>query len=1038
MVIRGTEFAVEVRDDDTAVLTLFDGEVELRASDGRTYAFASGDVVTGRPGEPPRKTAAVTFGDWTAIQWALYYPAILDPEDLGWPAAPDPAIASSWNLYLRGNLPRALAAYPADRVPASPEERLYLAALLLAVGNVDEARQSLDSVPEDHRLAPVAAAHRRLIATVLRQPTPAMHDPASDVRHLASGLLAESYRLQVEGRLPDARDRARAATERSPGFGFAWVRLAELEFSLGNTRAARRALDRGVALTPDNAEAHALRGFVLAAGNRIREARRAFQTALELDPALGNAWLGRGLCRIRQGDLEGGRADLLMAAAAEPPRALLRSYLAKSFVDSTPFRAPPLADKAGHELDLARRLDPNDPTPWLYSALLHQQANRVNAAIADLERSVVLNTNRYVYRSEFLLDQDQAVRSANLAALYADAGMSEPGVREATRAVNLDYANASAHLFLANSYNALRDPRQINLRYEAPWLGEFLLASLLAPVGGGALSQTVSQQEYAKLFQRDGFGVVSDTLWTSNGDWLESAAQVGQFGNFEYAFDALYRSETGQRPNNDLEQLSLSLKARVQLGLADTVFLQGIYHEAEAGDVEQYYDPAEANPYVRTTERHEPLVLAGWHHEWKPGVHTLLLLSPWSARATVVDPANRTPVGYFLPDGSIALDDHPRFQPQPLAYATRYTGFSAELQQLWQAREHTFIGGVRWQTGAFDSEAALDVRKVFGPGPPPVRRYDAAPGLERFSVYAYDQWQVRPWALVTAGVAWDRLEAPFNFTLPPLAVEERATDQVSPNLGLTLTPWKGGVARGAYTRSLGGVSFDQSYRLEPVQVAGFTQTYRGLLPESLVGLVPAQEMETWGVAFEQRLPTRTWLAAGAEVLESAAERGVGAFLFTDTGVEPGALTESLEFRERSLFATAHQLVGDHLALGVSYRLSEAELERVFARVPDRAVDQRSVLHRLVLSARFHHPGGFFARWDSTWSRQSNTEDVSGLAGDEFWQHDFWAGWRFRQRRAELALGVLNLTDQDYRLYPLNYYPETYRERTFAISARFNF
>lgn len=53
MVIRGTEFAVEVRDDETAVLTLFDGEVDLSRRAGPTYPFSSGDVVTLRPGEPP-------------------------------------------------------------------------------------------------------------------------------------------------------------------------------------------------------------------------------------------------------------------------------------------------------------------------------------------------------------------------------------------------------------------------------------------------------------------------------------------------------------------------------------------------------------------------------------------------------------------------------------------------------------------------------------------------------------------------------------------------------------------------------------------------------------------------------------------------------------------------------------------------------------------------------------------------------------------------------------------------------------------------
>jgi hypothetical protein len=62
--------------------------------------------------------------------------------------------------------------------------------------------------------------------------------------------------------------------------------------------------------------------------------------------------------------------------------------------------------------------------------------------------------------------------------------------------VNYDYANYSAHLFLANSYNDLRDPNEINLRYETPAESEFLVANLLAPVSAGPLSPAISQGEY--------------------------------------------------------------------------------------------------------------------------------------------------------------------------------------------------------------------------------------------------------------------------------------------------------------------------------------------------------------------------------------------------------------------------------------------------------------------------------------------------------------------------------------------------------------
>ena len=38
-------------------------------------------------------------------------------------------------------------------------------------------------------------------------------------------------------------------------------------------------------------------------------------------------------------------------------------------------------------VQLAKRLDPADPTAWLYAALLSQRQNRINDAVRDLERS---------------------------------------------------------------------------------------------------------------------------------------------------------------------------------------------------------------------------------------------------------------------------------------------------------------------------------------------------------------------------------------------------------------------------------------------------------------------------------------------------------------------------------------------------------------------------------------------------------------------------------------------------------------------------
>jgi tetratricopeptide (TPR) repeat protein len=878
-----------------------------------------------------------------------------------------------------------------------------------------------------------------LITSVLRRGNAAMEavERGPEEDRTVTEWLALSYARQSQARLESALDAAIAAAERAPDFGFALVRQAELAFSLGRIVPASRLLDRGLVQMPEHAAAHVLRGFLHAAGNRIGLAREAFERALTLDPSLGDAWLGRGLAKIRSGDLEGGRTDLIVAAAAESQRSVLRSYLAKAYADSRVWVTPADQDKARHEFELAKALDPRDPTPWLYSALFNQQGNRVNEAIDDLRESVVRNDNRALYRSPVGLDQDRAVRSANLANLFADAGFQDFGVREATRAVNDDYANASAHLFLANSYDALRDPRQINLRYETPWYSEYLLGNLLAPVGAGSLSQTVAQNEYSKLFERDRLGWVNRTTWTSNGDWIQQATQFGQFGNVAYSLDGYYRSDQGQRANNQLEQRAVFVTAKIQVGVRDGLFLQAGVSDAESGDVLQRYDPETAIQGMRLEERQEPVAHLGWNHEWRPGMNTVVLVSPWNVTQTLVNPSNAVPWVFLYPDGTVETG---QFNIIPMEdYRSRLTGVAVEVQQLWKADRHTVVAGARYQHGGFDTQARLNVDD-FVTGAPAHSTTD--PKMERASVYAYDHWSLFRGALLTMGVSYDRLTQPRNFRTAPLTEGTDTKEQVLPKVGLTVTPWKGGTVRAAWARTLGGVSFDQSFRLEPVQVAGFTQVYRGLMPESLVGSVAGQEMETIGMAWDQLFPTRTWLTVSAERLSSEASREIGGYVLDQFGFEAlSAFRQELAFTEHSVAMTVGQLVGRDWALTMRYRVAEAELDGVFPGLPadeDFVRNERSVLNQVTFGARYQRPEGFFASWESAWTHQSNSRDAAEMTVDDFWRHDLWVGWRFLRRQAELAVGVLNLTDEDYRLYPLNYFGETYRERTVAVTGRFAF
>jgi Tfp pilus assembly protein PilF len=1029
--IRGTEFHLAVDADGRTALSLLDGEVSL-TSGADTAQVAAGEQAVVERGQPPTKTALLNAR--SVIQWVLYYPAVVAPEDIGLSDAEQTTFKESLEAYRQGDLPGALALYPAERQPASDAERVWRGSLLLAAGQVDAAFTDL---PESGPAAAVTRALREMVSVVQgKGPNPS----AVPVPRTASEWMARSYLWQAESKLDEALTSAKSAQQLAPQFGPAWVRLAELEFGFGRVSAAQAALDQGLRLSPRHAQGLALRGFILAAANRNAEALASFEQAIQLDGALANAWLGRGLMKIRSGRTEDGRQDLQVAATLEPQRALLRSYLGKAFNhvgDTT---------RADKELRLAQKLDPSDPTSWLYMALLREQQNEINEAVRSLERSKELNDQRSLFRSRLLLDQDQAVRSANLAVIYRDAGMLDYSAQEAARAVNSDYANASAHLFLAESYDALRDPKLINLRYESPAFSELLIADLLSPATVGTFSPNVSQQEYSRLFEGNRFGLFSSTEYLSSGDWEQRGTHYGVIDNTSYSVDAFYRTENGQRPNNDLEQLELTGRFKQQLTRQDTVLFQVSYFDQDTGDLGQYYDQDSASRSLRVTETQEPNILLGYHREWAPGSHTLVLAGRFDDTLTLEDNAPsllflQTAVSPISGNTNVSLRNPALVS---LDYRSELEAYSAELQHIYQTPGQTMIVGARYQGGWSDTSSDLSQFVA------PITNQNVETSLERVSVYGYEQWEALEGLRLTAGASYDHLHYPENIDTAPITSAETSRDQVSPKLGLTYTPWEETRLRGAYTRSLGGVFFDTSVRLEPTQVGGFNQSFRSLIPESVAGLVPGTSFETWGVGLDQSFKkTGTYLVLEGQWLQSDAKRTVGMLtnsdIFAPVPDSASSTRQALDFHERSLLVSVNQLLGENYALGVRYKLTEADLETRATQLPGTLSgvdalnqDVLATLHQVWFDALYHHRWGVFAQFSAVWSQQSNRGYTPDIPGDDFWQLHVQAGYRFWQRRIEARVGLLNLTDQNYKLNPLTLYNELPRERTFVAGLKWYF
>ena len=149
--------------------------------------------------------------------------------------------------------------------------------------------------------------------------------------------------------------------------------------------------------------------------------------------------------------------------------------------------------------------------------------------------------------------------------------------------------------------------------------------------------------------------------------------------------------------------------------------------------------------------------------------------------------------------------------------------------------------------------------------------------------------------------------------------------------------------------------------------------------------------------------------------------------------------DRLDYEEKTFSVTVNQLMGDLGAVGVRYRMSEAELgQRLSGTSGQLRSRVEATLHQVWMYALVNHDSGLFAQADAVWNQQSNRDYPSDLPGDEFWQFNLHAGIRLFQRQAEWRVSLLNVGDQDYRLNPLNLTSGLPRERTLASSLRISF
>jgi tetratricopeptide (TPR) repeat protein len=975
--VEGTEFLARA-EDEAAEITVFEGVVRAMNDQGEV-TLSPGQSARAMAGQAPQRRTLVRPRD--QVEWALYYPPVFSAAAISGGA---PALQGAAACAAQGDMSCAFAAM--DKVPGSSRDAQFLllrASLLLSVGRVEEARTDIDQALVRDPGAGQAYALRSVIAVAQNETDQALVDARRGIElnpDSAAAKVALSYALQSSFQIEQARETMTSAVEQNPDDALAWARLGELELMLGSRNAALAAARKGKSLAPDLARPELVLGFSALAAFRNDEAKAAFERAIELDSADPLAHLGLGLAKISSGDLKQGRGDLEASVALDSSNSLLRSYLGKAYFEE---RRDPLD---GQQLDIAKQLDPNDPTAFLYDGIRKQTINRPVEAVEELEQSIALNDNRAVFRSRLLLDEDRAARGTSLARIYNDLGFVRLGVGESRRSVSLDPASSSAHRFLSDSYRDVR-------RREIARVSELLQAQMLQDININPVQPSVSEtnlntvtrggpssvgfNEFTPLFERNTISLNATGLAGSNDTTAGEAVVSALYNRFSISAGAYHYNTDGWRPNNDLSHEIYNVFAQVAISPELNIQAEFRRRKSTEGDLAFNFDPNDFSEN-KTIERDQDIARVGLRFSPTPE-STILLSYIDSDRKETLE--QEEPVDPFTTAAvDTQLDDK---------------GSQWEGQYIFRRDRFNITAGTTFSEVDTDIDESLLITTAFLPFPLLEINDTSKTETELKRVYLYANIDVTEAVVATVGIAYDDYEE-----------DDLNETTVSPKFGVQWLITDGLRVRAAAFKTV-KPPLANNRTLEPTQVSGFNQFYDD---------INGTKSERYGVGFEWN--PLSGLSLGGELtwrdLEEPVFRVIqGDYVFEDR--EEELHRAYLYWTPARRWAVTAELVYDRYG-------AEAGISTEFDNLPEK-VETVSI----PMGVRYFHPSGFSAGIGATYVDQevlrSDSEFTTQASGkDSFFLVDAAVGYRLPKRYGIVSLGIKNMFDEDFY-----YQDDSYRE-----------
>jgi tetratricopeptide (TPR) repeat protein len=927
--VEGTEFLVKV-DTDRTFISLFEGQI-MASNNAGSLLLNRGQSAVAVKGKAPELQVVVRPRD--AVQWTLYYPAVLScgPSDL-------------------------------SKKTNDPRFHTCNAMSLLTVGRINQARSEIDSALKISPSDSNAMSLQTIIAVARNNKEEALMFADKAVKSgpkSAAAYIALSYAQQANFDLTGALNSLKEAVRVEPADALAWARLSELNLSFGDLRESSKAAEKAVALKPELSRTRTVMGFAYLARVRTAEAMDAFNKAIESDQADPLPRLGLGLALIREGKLAEGRTEIEIAVSLDPGNSLIRSYLGKAYYEEK------RDTKAEGQFLEAKELDPKDPTPFFYDAIMKQSINRPVEALHDMQKAIELNDNRAVYRSEFLLDSDLAARSASLARIYTDLGFQDLALAEGWKSVNADPADFSAHRFLSDSYSVLP-------RHEIARVSELLQSQLLQPINitplqphlaesnlailDGAGPTDLSFNEFNPLFNRNRYSLLLSGIAGGNSTFGDEAVVSAVQGKVSLSAGQFHYETDGFRENNDQKQDIYNLFAQVALSPQTSVQAEFRSRDFEHGDLSVYFGPENFDRNERDTETFRTVRL-GLHHSFTPKSD---FIGSVIYRSSEHDFNNLLGQGY---DINIERD-----------------GYLAEIQHLYRTEAFKIVGGAGYfrenQENTFIGQTS-----------------ENHPRHTNAYVYSYINYP--------GNMIWT-IGGSANSLKTQIADKTLDRDRLSPKFGLVWNPFQNTTVRLAAFRTLNRVLIsDQT--IEPTQVAGFNQFFN-----DTEGTISWR----YGAGIDQKLTSQ--LFGGVEF--SKRDLKVPGVTF-DEETFSSKLIEG-EWKEELVRVYSYWTPHPWLAMSVGYQFEKFKRPEEF----DADYFARLNTHRVMLGIGFFHPSGLSVRLNPSYISQNGEIDqiTSGpfvifkSEEDSFWVFDASVSYRLPKRMGMLSIAGKNLFDKSFK------------------------